>query len=70
MICKYEYSLYFLFSEKFKFVLSMRNRLTFVEKRNKRSIIPKLLLDFYKENYPFRAEFSANAYVFVFSIIT
>lgn len=47
----------------------MWNRLTFAEKRNIRSIIPKLLLDIYKENYPFRAKYSTNAYVFVISII-
>ncbi len=48
----------------------MQNRRNFFEKCNTESIIPILSLVFYKENCLFLTEFSTNAYVFVFSIVT
>jgi len=56
-------------SEKLQITSSMQNRRNFFEKLNTMSVVPILSFVFYKENYPFRAKFFTNAYVFVFSII-
>ena len=55
--------------EKLQIPFSMQNRRAFIEICNTRSVIFVLSFVFYKENCPFRAEFSTNAYVFVFSIV-
>ena len=56
-------------SKKLQITSSMQNRRNFFEKCNTQSVILILLFVLYKENCPFRAEFSTIAYVFVFLII-
>lgn len=47
----------------------MQNLHNFAKNSNTKNVISVLSSVYYKENYPFWAEFSTNAYVFVLSII-
>jgi len=47
----------------------MQNQHNFAKTRNTKIVISVLSSDYYNENYHFNADFSTNAYVFVFSII-
>jgi hypothetical protein len=64
----YRYSKSFRFLKNYKIRLVCGNDITLL-KANTKNVISVLSPDYYNENCHFQADFSTNAYVFVFLIV-